>query len=55
MLTGIWISKRQSYKGVNIIGWVALTVGPGVLALTKATTSTAGWVLMCVFVSLSPS
>ncbi|GAA5892071.1 hypothetical protein JCM8208_001426 [Rhodotorula glutinis] len=46
MLTGIWISKRQSYKGVNVVGWVALTVGPGVLTITKATTSTAGWVLM---------
>ncbi|KPV76700.1 uncharacterized protein RHOBADRAFT_12386 [Rhodotorula graminis WP1] len=46
MLSGIWISKRQSYKGVNVIGWIALTVGPGVLTVTKATTSTAGWVLM---------
>ncbi|TNY24273.1 major facilitator superfamily domain-containing protein [Rhodotorula diobovata] len=46
MLSGIIISVTQSYKTINVLGWVAMTVGPGLLTLTTATTSTAGWVLI---------
>ncbi|GAA6050530.1 hypothetical protein JCM3770_005585 [Rhodotorula araucariae] len=46
MLTGIAISKFQTYRMLNFVGWVALTVGVGILTLTTATTSTAGWVLI---------
>ncbi|BGP37005.1 hypothetical protein JCM10449v2_000909 [Rhodotorula kratochvilovae] len=46
MLTGIAISKFQTYRWLNFVGWVALTVGVGILTLTTATTSTVGWVLI---------
>lgn len=51
MLSGIIISVTQSYKTINFLGWVAMTVGPGLLTLTTATTSTAGWVLMWVLLA----
>ncbi|GAA5917745.1 hypothetical protein JCM6882_001311 [Rhodosporidiobolus microsporus] len=46
MLTGLSINGWQHYKAQNIAGWILLTIGVGLLSLTTATTSKAGWVLL---------
>ncbi|GAA5840910.1 hypothetical protein JCM11251_007637 [Rhodosporidiobolus azoricus] len=46
MLTGLSINGWQHYKAQNVAGWILLTIGVGLLSLTTATTSKAGWVLL---------
>ncbi|GAA6040137.1 hypothetical protein JCM8097_002047 [Rhodosporidiobolus ruineniae] len=46
MLTGLSVNGWQVYKGQNIAGWILLTIGVGLLSLSTATTSKAGWVLL---------
>ncbi|GAA5971251.1 hypothetical protein JCM11641_008282 [Rhodosporidiobolus odoratus] len=46
MLTGLSINGWQHYKAQNIAGWILLAIGVGLLSITTATTSTAGWVLI---------
>ncbi|GAA5952814.1 hypothetical protein JCM8115_002357 [Rhodotorula mucilaginosa] len=52
MGTGISVNILGTYKAQNIIGWVIITVGVGLLALTKETTSTVGWVLIPMIVAI---
>ncbi|KZP23294.1 MFS general substrate transporter [Athelia psychrophila] len=46
MLAGGTISATQVYKPQNIIAWVLMTVGPGLLSLVHADSSKAMWVAL---------
>ncbi|KAJ8296709.1 Efflux pump FUS6 [Rhodotorula toruloides] len=52
VITGFSTNYLQAYKPQNIVGFVLLTVGVGLLALTTEATSTAGWVLIPMVVAL---
>jgi len=52
MVAGGTISAMQVYKPQNIIAWILLTVGPGVMSLIRATSPKAAWVPLPIPLSI---
>ncbi|GAA5944597.1 hypothetical protein JCM1841_004025 [Sporobolomyces salmonicolor] len=52
LVTGLAVNRTQKYKALNLAGWVFLTIGCGLLSITTASTSRAGWVLLPAVVAL---
>ena len=48
IISGVIITKTGDFRGVTWIGWIATTLGCGVMILLDVETTTAQWVLICL-------